>query len=152
MDYTIACESERPEFRRHFRGSLAMSIPSGKDTGCSEFIICLEPIHDRDSKVVDKDVVSGATVFGQVVSGMDVLSKVRQAVYAGPLSQPPVTEKIVEATVLRKRKHDYAVKKTEQKAKTDGAAKPATDTKTPLEGKTEGAKTPEKSDSGKTTP
>ncbi len=51
VNYKIACECAREGFRRHFRGSLAMSIPGGKDTGCSQFRIWLEPMRNADPKL-----------------------------------------------------------------------------------------------------
>ena len=139
MDYKIACEWTRPNFRRHFRGSLAMSIPEGKDTGCSQFSIWLEPIRTRDPTLKDNQATDGSgTVFGRVVSGMDVLSKVRQAVTSGSLSQP--VDRIVHATVLNKRNHKYEVQKIVEKAKPETTPKTGT---TP-DGKTKPAsKTPE---------
>jgi cyclophilin family peptidyl-prolyl cis-trans isomerase len=137
MDYKIACEWTRPNFRRHFRGSLAMSIPEGKDTGCSRFSIWLEPIRTRDPTVKDNQATGGSgTVFGRVVSGMDVMSKVRQAVQTSSSPQP---DKIVHATVLNRKDHKYEVQKLVEKAKPETTPKTGT---TP-DGKTEPApKTP----------
>ncbi len=145
MDYTIACESAREGFRRHFRGSLAMAIPGGKDTGRSEFRIWLEPERNADSKLNDqKELVGGATVFGRVISGMEVLSKIRRSLQTGPKSRPD--DKIIEATVQRKRPGSkYEGTKILPKGKEGTVPKAGT---TPA-GKTEPAtKTPEKEPSG----
>src|SRR5262249_3495261 len=76
VDYTIAEECTGKDFRRHFRGSVAMYVPLGKDTGCSEVVLLLEPSHDSDPQMITKDTpTGGVTVFGRVVSGFEVLSK-----------------------------------------------------------------------------
>lgn len=62
--YTLRCEySPRP----YGRGALGMAL-SGKDTGGSQFFIALEPQPHLDGSY---------TQFGQVLSGMDVVEKIR---------------------------------------------------------------------------
>ena len=61
---TIRCEyNQRP----YGRGALGMAL-SGKDTGGSQFFITLEPQPHLDGAY---------TQFGQVLSGMDVVEKIR---------------------------------------------------------------------------
>lgn len=61
--YQIRCEiNQRP----YVRGSVGMAL-SGKDTGGSQFFICHSPQPHLDG---------GYTVFGQVVSGMDVVDRI----------------------------------------------------------------------------
>ncbi len=98
--YQIACECYRPDFRRHFRGSLSMAH-AGRDTGGSQFFLTFVPTMHLDGK---------HTVLGRVIKGQDVLAKLRRRDPSDP--NAPMPDKIVEAKVLRKRPHPYEVKKT----------------------------------------
>ncbi|MEX0712393.1 MAG: peptidylprolyl isomerase [Pirellulales bacterium] len=93
--YAIACECYRPDARQHARGSLSMAH-AGKDTGGSQFFITFKPTPHLDGK---------HTVFGQVITGMEVVDELRRSDAGG---QP---DKIVEARVLRKRDHPYEPQK-----------------------------------------
>ncbi len=62
--YTLRCEIPR---RPYGRGAVGMAL-SGKDTGGSQFFITLAPQPHLDG---------GYTLFGQVVSGMDVVERIR---------------------------------------------------------------------------
>jgi len=97
--YAIACECYRPDARMHFRGSLSMAH-AGRDTGGSQFFLTFLPTGHLNGH---------HTCFGRVISGMDVLSKLQRRDPSGP--NPPPPDKIVEAKVLRKRKHAYEPKK-----------------------------------------
>jgi len=115
-------------------------VPGGRDTGCSQFVLWLEPNRDADPQLIDKEnPTGGVTVFGRVVAGMDVLSKLREAAESRSLGQE--RDKIVQATVLNKRKHPYTVQKIGEKAKPESTTK-ASDEKTEPAGKADGAKTP----------
>jgi len=85
LGYRIACECEREDARRHYSGSLSMAH-AGKDTGGSQFFITQVPTPHLDGK---------HTVFGRVMSGIDVVRCLR----AG--------DRIVDARVMRKRDHEY---------------------------------------------
>jgi cyclophilin family peptidyl-prolyl cis-trans isomerase len=97
--YTIACECRQPNHRLHFRGSLSMAH-AGPDTGGSQFFLTFLPTKSLDGK---------HTVFGRVVKGFDVLSKLKQRDPDGATAgvEP---DKIVKATVIRKREHEYVPK------------------------------------------
>lgn len=97
--YTIRCECTQPNRRIHFRGSLSMAN-ADRDKGGSEFQILFRPFRDFDGK---------HTVFGRVVRGLDVLSRIRRR-DPTPLNEKnlPEGDKILEAKVIRKRNHPYA--------------------------------------------
>ena len=97
--YRFADECSGANARRHYRGSLSMAN-SGPDTNGSQFFITYMPTPHLNGK---------HTVFGRVVSGMDVVEKLQVRDPQDP-SAPPA-DKIISAQVLRKRSHQYAVKK-----------------------------------------
>jgi cyclophilin family peptidyl-prolyl cis-trans isomerase len=97
--YAIPCECYRPDYRVHFRGTLSMAH-AGRDTGGSQFFLTFRPTHHLDGK---------HTAFGRVTKGMDVLSKLQRIDPQQP-NDKVKPDKIVEATVLRKRPHPYEPK------------------------------------------
>jgi len=99
--YEIYCECEKPEARKHFRGTLSMAH-AGKDTGGSQFFLTFRPTTHLNQR---------HTAFGRVVEGMDVLAKLQRRDPQAP--SPPQPDKIVKAEVLRKRNHEYKPKKVE---------------------------------------
>jgi peptidyl-prolyl cis-trans isomerase B (cyclophilin B) len=64
--YHIKCETQGGK-QVHKRGSLSMAH-AGKDTGGSQFFVCHSPQPHLDKK---------HTVFGQVITGLDVIDKVQ---------------------------------------------------------------------------
>ncbi len=96
--YTIKDEVHRSDARMHFRGSLSMAKTDAPDSGGSQFFLCFRPTDHLNGK---------HTVFGRVVEGFEVLSKLKR-VQPGPRGEsPPDADKIVKATVIRKRNHEY---------------------------------------------
>lgn len=93
--YEIYCECYKPEYRRHFRGTLSMAH-AGKDTGGSQFFITFRPTTHLNGK---------HTAFGRVIAGMDVLPKLQRRDPGA--ANPPEPDKIVKAEVVRKREHPY---------------------------------------------
>ena len=89
--YTIKCECDRPDFRRHFAGSLSMAHTEDKDTGGSQFFITHVPTFHLDEKFAP----APHTVFGRVVEGMDVVLAIKK------------DDVLQSATVVRKRNHEY---------------------------------------------
>ncbi len=63
--YTLKAEFNK---RRHVRGTLAMARAQHPDSAGSQFYICFAPAPHLDGQY---------TVFGQVVSGMEVVDRVR---------------------------------------------------------------------------
>ena len=98
--YIIPCECYRPDYRRHFRGSLSMAH-AGRDTGGSQFFLTFLPTSHLNGR---------HTVFGRVIDGFDVLWKLQRRDPAAPNAPNP--DRIIEAKVLRKRDHPYVPKKT----------------------------------------
>jgi cyclophilin family peptidyl-prolyl cis-trans isomerase len=99
--YTIYCECYKEDYRRHFQGTLSMAH-AGRDTGGSQFFLTFRPTPHLNGK---------HTAFGRVIEGMDVLAKLQRINPDEPRSAEP--DKIVTATVVRKRDHAYAPKKVE---------------------------------------
>jgi cyclophilin family peptidyl-prolyl cis-trans isomerase len=97
--YSIACECYRPDFRKHFRGTLSMAH-AGRDTGGSQFFLTFVPTGHLDGR---------HTAFGRVIEGIEILGELQKLdpEKRGPL-QP---DKIVKAEVLRDRGHEYKFEK-----------------------------------------
>lgn len=94
--YTIPCECYESNHRLHFRGSLSMAKQEARDTGGSQFFLTFAPTGHLDGK---------HTVFGRIVEGLDVLTKLQRR---DPMAAaPPEPDKIIEAKVERKRDHAY---------------------------------------------
>jgi cyclophilin family peptidyl-prolyl cis-trans isomerase len=94
--YTIKCECHLPEHREHFRGSLSMAKTPAPDSGGSQFFLTFIPTSHLNGK---------HTVFGRVIEGMEVLAKLQRRDPQDPNAPEP--DKILKATVLRKRNHEY---------------------------------------------
>jgi cyclophilin family peptidyl-prolyl cis-trans isomerase len=99
--YTIPDEVSDPEHRLHFRGSLSMAKTGAPNSGGSQFFLCFLPTPFLDGK---------HTVFGRIISGFDVLAKINRRDPTDANAADP--DKIIEMKVLRKRDHEYTVKKT----------------------------------------
>lgn len=94
--YNIYCECYEKNHRNHFRGTLSMAH-AGKDTGGSQFFLTFVPTPH----------LNGAhTAFGRVIEGMDVLTKLQRIDPQQPKSAA-TPDKIIKATVERKRDHEY---------------------------------------------
>ena len=97
--YVIPCETDQPNARQHFRGSLSMAH-AGKDTGGSQFFLTFRPTQHLDGK---------HTVFGRVIEGFDVLPKIHRTQSPDGRPIPGIKpDTILEAEVVRKRPHEYA--------------------------------------------
>ena len=98
--YRIDCECHKPDYRKHFRGSLSMAH-AGLNTGGSQFFLTFVPTTMLDGR---------HTVFGRVVEGFEVLAEI-QRVDPEDKDAFPAEDKIIEAKVLDKRDHAYEPKK-----------------------------------------
>jgi cyclophilin family peptidyl-prolyl cis-trans isomerase len=96
--YTIKDEVNRSDARMHFRGSLSMAKTDAPDSGGSQFFLCFRPTHHLNGK---------HTVFGRMIEGFEVLSKLKRVQPSPTGESPPDADKIVKATVIRKRNHEY---------------------------------------------
>jgi cyclophilin family peptidyl-prolyl cis-trans isomerase len=96
--YTIKDECTQPNYRAHFRGSLSMAKTSAPNTGGSQFFICYVPTTHLDGQ---------HTVFGRVLSGMEVADSFTRINPEEDVAEKPTPDKIIEATVIRKRNHEY---------------------------------------------
>ena len=85
--YEIYCECHKPEYRRHFRGTLSMAH-AGKDTGGSQFFLTFRPTTHLNGR---------HTAFGRVIEGLDVLAKLQRIDPERPTGVRP--DKIVKAEV-----------------------------------------------------
>jgi cyclophilin family peptidyl-prolyl cis-trans isomerase len=97
--HAIPCECDPKKFpnhRNHFRGTLSMAH-AGPNTGGSQFFLCFGPTEHLNGK---------HTAFGRVIEGMEVLDKIKR-IQPG---EPGTPDKIVKATVVRKRDHEYKPK------------------------------------------
>lgn len=93
--YTIECECDNENHRNHFRGSLSMAH-AGPNTGGSQFFLTFLPTAHLNGQ---------HTVFGRVISGFDVLGKLKRIDPQKDRGVEP--DRIVSARVLRKRDHAY---------------------------------------------
>lgn len=97
--YSIRGEaSDEKIYRKHFRGSLSMALGDSPDSGGSQFFITFIPTNGLDGK---------HTVFGRVIEGMNVLSRIRRRNPDDPDAVLNPGDTIIKATVLRKRDHKY---------------------------------------------
>lgn len=97
--YSIRDEFDEMNPRTHFRGTISMAKGEPNTAG-SRFFLNFSPMRQLDGKFV---------VFGRIVEGMDVLSKLQRM---DPASPDPMAEadQITEAKVLRKQDHKYRPK------------------------------------------
>ncbi len=92
--HTIRCECNKPNARKHFRGSLSMAH-AGPDTGGSQFFLTFVPTAHLDGR---------HTVFGHILEGIEVLGDLQKR---NPTGDPqkdralPKPDKILKAEVLR---------------------------------------------------
>jgi cyclophilin family peptidyl-prolyl cis-trans isomerase len=94
--YRIKDEFDNPGARMHFRGTLSMANTGQPNTNGSQFFLTFRPTPHLNGR---------HTVFGRVIDGFDVLPKLTRINPQEPSGATP--DKIVKATVIRKRDHEY---------------------------------------------
>jgi cyclophilin family peptidyl-prolyl cis-trans isomerase len=102
--WTIYDETNREDYRRHFRGNLSMAKTADPNTGGSQFFLTFKQTPNLDGK---------HTCFGRIISGMEVLTRIKRINPDLPQAGE-APDKIVKAEVLRKREHAYVPRKVEQ--------------------------------------
>ncbi len=95
--YSIHCECDQENFRKHFRGSLSMAH-AGPDTGGSQFFITFRATPNLNGK---------HTVFGRILTGFDTLVKLQRVDPDNEKARQVDPDRIVKAELLRKRDHEY---------------------------------------------
>ena len=100
--YNIYCECFQENHRNHFRGSLSMAKQSPPNTAGSQFFLTFQPTPHLNGK---------HTVFGRVIDGLDVLAKIQRKNPNEASQASVIPDRIVKATVLRKRDHAYVPEK-----------------------------------------
>jgi len=97
--YSVPCECYEPNYRKHFAGTLSMAH-AGKDTGGSQFFLTFLATPHLDNR---------HTAFGRVIEGLDNVAGLNKV---NPEAPDPDLQpsKIIKATVLRKRAHEYKPK------------------------------------------
>jgi cyclophilin family peptidyl-prolyl cis-trans isomerase len=110
VDYTIYDECAREDARHHFYGSVSMVKAPFPNSGQNQFFITFAPTPHLDGS---------HTVFGRVISGFDALEALARThkieEEKGEVDLPSaVPDRIVSATVLRKRDHEYRPRKVQE--------------------------------------
>jgi cyclophilin family peptidyl-prolyl cis-trans isomerase len=98
--YNIRCECYRPDYRRHFRGTLSMAH-AGRDTGNSQFFLTFMPTAHLNGR---------HTAFGRVIEGIEVLADLQRRSPQHGEEMPP-SDRILKAEVIRDRGHEYKFEK-----------------------------------------
>lgn len=105
IDYTIHDESQKPDARHHFRGSVSMVLNDNQpNTGGSLFRIMRVPNPFLNGK---------STVFGRVISGMKVLDsientfKINEEEADEEVIMGVIPDTIESVTLKQLRKHEY---------------------------------------------
>lgn len=112
LNYTIACECYSPETRRHFTHSISMAH-AGKDTGSGQFFLTFARTSQLDGL---------HTCFGRIIEGGEVLNKIERTATRDEEPIPNVVpDRIVRATVLRKREHEYQPRRLGDPLPEDGS-------------------------------
>lgn len=107
IPYTIYDECKEEDARFHFRGTLSMANTGHPDSGNIQFFFCHRALSHLDGL---------HTVFGRVISGMDVMEEISKTHYIGEKGEEqamenPMVDHIISAEVIRKRDHVYEVQK-----------------------------------------
>lgn len=99
--YTIHDECFRPNYRRHFRGTLSMAHSAQPNSGSSQFFLTFVPTMHLNGV---------HTAFGRVIKGMEVLGDLQRR-SPDHQNDAPKPDRILKAEVLRDRGHEYKFEK-----------------------------------------
>jgi cyclophilin family peptidyl-prolyl cis-trans isomerase len=110
--YSIYCECFKPNYRKHFGGSVAMAKFSAKngpptpDSAGSQFFINFQPSPHLNGQF---------TVFGRVIEGMGVVTRLQPQSDEDEKKNEELIrpDRVISAKVLRKRDHEYVPHKVE---------------------------------------
>lgn len=94
--YSIPCECHQANYRKHFSGTLSMAH-AGRDTGGSQFFLTFLATPHLDGQ---------HTACGRVIEGMDAVASLEKMNPGAP-NPTMQASKIVKASVVRKRDHEY---------------------------------------------
>jgi cyclophilin family peptidyl-prolyl cis-trans isomerase len=103
--YTIRDECNKPNFRRHFRGTLSMAKTAQPDSGSSQFFLTFVPTPHLNGR---------HTAYGRVIEGMEVLGDLQRRSTMHE-TDPPKADKIIKAEIVRERPHEYTFEKLPEK-------------------------------------
>ena len=102
IGYNIYDECQKPDARTIFAGSVVMNNNGGENQGNSSFFVSLGSLVQLNGT---------QTVFGRVISGMDSVYKLNNTheivEQTQRLLDDAKPDKVISASVLRKRSHEY---------------------------------------------
>lgn len=108
VDYKIYNENKKPNARKLFAGSIAMYLDR-PNTADARFFVALAALPNLNEK---------HTVFGRVISGMESVHRLNKTFKFEEEKQikieDVVPDKVLSATVLRKRDHEYVPRKVKK--------------------------------------
>ena len=110
--YLIPCECYREQIRHHFTGTLSMANRGRRDTGGSQFFISHQPNDYWDGRY---------TAFGRVKEGMDVVYRLTTVDKTQPDPNEVTPSKILTATVVWARDHEYVPTRIKKEAETNSS-------------------------------
>jgi cyclophilin family peptidyl-prolyl cis-trans isomerase len=103
--YNIRDEFNRPDYRRHFRGTLSMANTGQPESGSAQFFLTFVPTAHLNGR---------HTAFGRVIEGMEVLGDLQHRSTEHE-AHPAKPDRILKAEVLRDRGHEYKFERLAEK-------------------------------------
>jgi cyclophilin family peptidyl-prolyl cis-trans isomerase len=94
--YNIRDEFTRPDYRRHFRGTLSMANTGKPNTGSSQFFLTFVPTAHLNGR---------HTAFGRVIEGIEVIADLQHR-STEHQRDPFKSDRILKAEVIRDRGHE----------------------------------------------
>lgn len=103
--YNIRDEFSRPDYRRHFRGTLSMANTGQPESGSSQFFLTLVPTAHLNGR---------HAAFGRVIEGMEVLGDLQRRSTEHE-AHAPKADRILKAEVIRDRGHEYKFERLKER-------------------------------------